>query len=81
MSFVITTDCIYCGACIIECPQEAILKRTNKKEHLSRAKKITNDSLIYINYTKCDECISFESPKCISICPMDAIKSSNRNFA
>ncbi|MHB8854219.1 MAG: 4Fe-4S binding protein [Ignavibacteriaceae bacterium] len=81
MSFVITTDCIYCGACIIECPQEAICKRTNKKKYLGKAKNIAYDNLIYINYTKCDECVSFESPKCISICPMDAIKSINREFA
>ena len=58
MSYKITADCISCGACEPECPNQAI------KE---------GDSIYVINPDKCTECVgSFESSRCAAVCPVDA---------
>jgi ferredoxin len=57
MAYKITDECISCGACEPECPNEAI----------------TEGETIYdIDPDKCTECVgSHETPKCAEVCPID----------
>lgn len=53
----ITEDCINCGACEPECPNQAITQ---------------GDSVYLIDAVKCDECVKEGGdPKCKSCCPVD----------
>lgn len=57
MAYKITDECISCGACEPECPNEAI----------------TEGEIIYVvDIDKCTECIgSHENKQCVEICPVD----------
>ncbi len=58
MSYKITDDCISCGACEPECPNQAISK---------------GDTIYEIDSAKCTECVgSHPSSKCAEVCPVDA---------
>ena len=58
MAYMINEDCIMCGTCEEECPNEAISEGDD-----------TND----IDSEKCTECAGFyESPKCAIGCTVDA---------
>ena len=58
MAYKITEDCMACGACEAECPNDAISK---------------GDTVSVINPVKCTECIgSFESSRCAEVCPFEA---------
>ena len=58
MAYQITDECISCGACEPECPNNAISE---------------GETIYVIDPDKCTECIGFfESPKCVEICPVDA---------
>ena len=60
MAYMITDECISCGACEPECPNEAITE---------------GDTICVIDPDKCTECVgSHESSKCAEVCPYDAIK-------
>jgi ferredoxin len=74
MALFITDDCINCRACFVECPTEAILEPG--KIWKEKGKNFTNysDEHFFIVTSLCDECLGFNKIKCITICPMDAIK-------
>ncbi len=57
MAYKITDECISCGACEPECPNESI----------------SEGEIIYvIDIDKCTECIgSHENKQCVEICPVD----------
>jgi len=57
LAYKITDECISCGACEPECPNNAI----------------SEGEIIYvIDPDKCTQCVgAFESPKCVEICPVD----------
>ena len=58
MAYFINEDCIFCGACEPECPNEAISP---------------GDEVYVIDPARCTECVgSHESSQCASICPVDA---------
>ncbi|MEA2006299.1 MAG: YfhL family 4Fe-4S dicluster ferredoxin [Acidobacteriota bacterium] len=58
MALMINEECINCGACEPECPNEAIS---------------AGDELYVINPDKCTECVGhFDEPQCASVCPVDA---------
>jgi ferredoxin len=58
VAYKITGECISCGACEIECKNEAISE---------------GETSYIIDPDKCTECVgNFESPKCAEICPVDA---------
>lgn len=58
MAYHITEECISCGACEPECPNEAITE---------------GDILFIIDPDRCTECVgSFESSRCAEVCPVDA---------
>lgn len=59
MALKITDDCINCGACEPECPNEAISQ---------------GDDIYQINPDKCSECVgAFDEPQCVAVCPVDCI--------
>jgi len=58
MAFKISDECISCGACEPECPNQAISE---------------GETTYVINPDKCTECVgSFASSRCAEICPVDA---------
>ena len=58
MALMINDECIVCGACITECPNEAI----------------SEGEPYVINPDLCTECVGFfDTPQCQDVCPVDAI--------
>jgi ferredoxin len=58
MAYKITDDCISCGACETECPNQAISE---------------GETIYVIDFNKCTECVGFyDSSRCAEICPVDA---------
>jgi ferredoxin len=58
MALIITDECISCGACEPECPNEAISE---------------GDSIYVIDFDKCTECVGYhDEPQCASVCPVDS---------
>jgi ferredoxin len=55
MARKITSDCINCGACEPECPNEAITQ---------------GDEYYVIETAKCDECEGKDEPQCVAVCPV-----------
>ena len=57
MATMITEECINCGACEPECPNQAI----------SQA-----DDIYVIDPTLCTECVGFhDAEQCAAVCPVD----------
>jgi ferredoxin len=57
MAIHITEDCISCGACVPECPNEAISE---------------GDGIYVVNPDQCTECVGFEKqPACQAVCPVE----------
>ena len=57
MATMITADCINCGACEPECPNQAIRE---------------GDTVYVINPNLCTECVGFhDEPQCAAVCPVD----------
>ena len=58
MSYHITEDCISCGICESQCPNQAIFAA---------------DSIYIINAAKCTECVcTYLSSRCAQVCPVNA---------
>ncbi|MDD8019945.1 MAG: YfhL family 4Fe-4S dicluster ferredoxin [Acidobacteriota bacterium] len=58
MAYKITEECINCGACEPDCPNQAIS---------------AGDERFEINPDKCTECVGyFDEPQCASVCPTNA---------
>lgn len=52
-------DCVFCGACEMECPNEAIAQGADAFE---------------VDSARCTECVGrFDEPQCRLVCPADAI--------
>jgi ferredoxin len=59
MAKKITEECINCGACEPECPNESISQ---------------GDPVYVIDAEKCTECVGhYDSPKCVEVCPVDGV--------
>ncbi|MBN1158942.1 MAG: YfhL family 4Fe-4S dicluster ferredoxin [Bacteroidales bacterium] len=59
MALIINDECIACGACISECPNEAISE---------------GDPIYIINPDLCTECVGFyDNPQCVEVCPVECI--------
>lgn len=57
MATMITEECINCGACEPECPNEAISE---------------GDDIYVIDPAKCTECVGhFDEEQCAAVCPVD----------
>jgi len=58
MAYKISDDCISCGACEPECPNEAISE---------------GETIYIIDPDKCTECVgAYQSSRCADVCPVDA---------
>jgi ferredoxin len=58
MAFRITEECINCGACEPECPNQAIS---------------AGDERYVIDPAKCTECVGhFDESQCAAVCPVEA---------
>jgi len=74
MAVLITDECIACGACDAECPNNAIYSAGDPwilggEEHPALSEEHT-----YVAYDKCTECVGFyDEPQCIAACPTEAI--------
>jgi ferredoxin len=65
MALIITDECINCGACVSECPNEAISE---------------GDEIFVIDASKCTECIGwYDEPQCVEVCPVDSIVPDENN--
>jgi ferredoxin len=59
LALLINDECVNCGVCEPECPNEAISE---------------GDDLYIIDWAKCTECVGHhEEPQCIEVCPVDCI--------
>lgn len=59
MAMLITSECINCGACELECPNAAIFPE---------------DDVCVIDADKCTECVGhFAKSQCIEVCRVDCI--------
>lgn len=59
MALLINDECVNCGVCEPECPNEAITE---------------GDDQYDINWSKCTECVGHhDEPQCIEVCPVDCI--------
>ena len=57
MATMITEECINCGACEPECPNEAIAE---------------GEDIYVIDPAKCTECVGhFSEEQCATVCPVD----------
>lgn len=57
MAYKITEECINCGACEPECPNQAIS---------------AGDEIYIIDPEKCTECVGhYDSSQCAAVCPVD----------
>jgi len=57
MALIITDECINCGACEPECPNDAIT---------------AGDEIYVIDINKCTECVGhFDESQCAEVCPVD----------
>jgi ferredoxin len=60
MAYLINEDCISCGACEPECPNQAI------KE---------GSTIYVIDPARCTECVgSHPASRCVEVCPVDSPK-------
>ena len=58
MAFMINEECINCGACEPECPNQAIT---------------AGDDIYVIDFERCTECVGhFDEQQCAEVCPVDA---------
>jgi len=66
MAYMISDDCISCGACESECPNQAISE---------------GESVFIIDPAKCTECVgSFSKQQCAEICPIGAPVADPNNI-
>jgi ferredoxin len=63
MAVLITDTCINCGACIDECPVEAIVDDEDNP---------TGEEIYYVYSDKCVECVGYhDEPACATACPTE----------
>ncbi|MDT3697548.1 MAG: 4Fe-4S dicluster domain-containing protein [Ignavibacterium sp.] len=79
MSMIINDDCINCAACASECPESAIFIANGSGHFYNNKFQPLSTEHYFILPELCNECAELEEIKCISVCPMDAIKVNN-NF-
>ncbi len=59
MALLINDECVNCGVCEPECPNNAISE---------------GDDIYVIDSSKCTECVGhFDEPQCVEVCPVDCI--------
>ena len=66
MALLITDECISCGACLPECPNEAIFETRSDAEskgyHVGEGQGV-GDNIYVITHDRCTECVGhFDEP-------------------
>jgi ferredoxin len=91
MSYLITTECINCGACEPECPNSAIYEggaswelagNTYGENDVPPSGKtgFWSAEYFYIAPDKCTECKGFhDKPQCAEVCPVDCCVADPNN--
>jgi len=70
----ITEECIACGACEAECPNDAIYEAGKPYVIGGQEFPAISEDFTYIARDKCTECVGFhDEPQCIASCPTEAI--------
>ncbi len=65
MALLINEECVNCGVCEPECPNEAISE---------------GEDIYIIDPGKCTECVGhYDEPQCVDVCPVDCIVSDPDN--
>ncbi len=65
MALLINDECVNCGVCEPECPNNAISE---------------GDDIYVIDPAKCTECVGhFDEPQCVEVCPVDCIVKDPNN--
>ena len=65
MALMINEECVNCGVCEPECPNEAISE---------------GEDIYVIDPHKCTECVGFyDEPQCVDVCPVDCIVTDPDN--
>jgi ferredoxin len=73
MALKITEECISCGACQPECPNEAIFAGGEDYELNGKTIAALAQDTYYIAPEKCTECAGVhDEPMCASVCPTDS---------
>ena len=88
MAIKITDDCINCGACEPECPNNAIYEGDDVwrfSDGTALQDTTTHNPLeedfYYIVTDKCTECIGFfDEPQCAAVCPVDCCLPDENNI-
>lgn len=66
MALMITKECIVCGACESECPNNAIT---------------AGEAFYEIDSELCTECVGYHAePQCKSVCPIDEAVITNPEY-
>jgi len=77
MALKIIEECINCGACQPECPNQAIYAGGEDYELKGKTEPALSQDFYYIVPEKCTECVGFhDSPACASVCPTDSCVKS-----
>ena len=72
MAIKITDECINCGACEPECPNNAIYEGGVEWSISDGKHKPVSNEVYFIVTDKCTECKGFhEEPQCAAVCPVD----------
>jgi len=87
MAIKITEECINCGACEPECPNNAIYEASAEwalsdgtTSADSDRKAAISDDAYYIVPEKCTECVGFhDEPQCAAVCPVDCCVADEDN--
>ncbi len=65
MALLINEECVNCGVCEPECPNDAITE---------------GEDIYIIKAAKCTECVGhFDEPQCVDVCPVDCIVTDPDN--
>jgi len=84
MSYLITSECINCGACEPECPNNAIYEGGASWELAGKSYGETETApsgatgfwsadYFFVVPDKCTECNGFhDKPQCVEVCPVDS---------
>ncbi|MBI4827281.1 MAG: YfhL family 4Fe-4S dicluster ferredoxin [Nitrospinae bacterium] len=65
MALLINEECVNCGVCEPECPNEAISE---------------GEDIYVIDPHKCTECVGhYDEPQCVDVCPVDCIVTDPDN--
>jgi ferredoxin len=72
MSTLITEECINCGACEPECPNDAVYEGGARWDSNGNSHPALKADYYYIVPEKCTECVGFsDEEQCAAVCPVD----------